>query len=268
MHTPFLSRILTSQMILPFLITSVLAQSPGSVNFVFQKLDDDHWQGSCVVQTAIFQTATFTLSSTKSIISGSWRKDISPTTTWAGIEVDSGYVDSTIPVAGVLTPTQIKVANGYVDSTVEMEIYAGGFGVLRIQDGWYAISSFSQSPQNMRFQVDTSQEVPPSELDRDIIKRAGAILSTDSLWNRADDRECGLPATRWSIYCAMVQATIDVTGGFHHRRPALQLIRRIVEERTVGRKYRHRLMDYNNDPSTRFEDVTSIFLEGLARIHK
>jgi hypothetical protein len=186
---------------------------------------------------------------------------------WAGVEVDSGYVDSTIWIGGVLSPARVKVADDYVDSTIEIEIYAGGFGVLRSLDGWYAISGFSQSAQLMRFQVDTSQEVQSSELDRDIIKRAATILSSDSVWNHgADDRNCGPASTRWSIYCAMERATAEVTGGFHHRRPALQLVRRIVEERTVGRKYRHRLMDYNNDPSTRFEDVASIFAEAIARI--
>jgi hypothetical protein len=59
-----------------------------------------------------------------------------------------------------------------------------------------------------------------------------------------------------------------VTGGFHHRRPALELVRQIVDERSEGRNYHHRLMDYNNDPSTRLEDVQSLFAEALARMKK
>jgi hypothetical protein len=243
-HT--LGRILVSQLIVASFIVSALAQSPKPVDFVFHGKSEGRWEGSCISKTPVFQTAIFTIAPAKSVTTGSWRKDISPTLVWSGVEVDSDYVDSTI----------------------EIEVYTGGFGVLRSQDGWYAISGFSQSTEFIRFQVDTSQEVQSSELDRDIIRRAASILSSDSVWNHgADDRHCAAEATRWSVYCAMERATAEITGGFHHRRPALQLVRRIVEERTVGRKYRHRLMDYNNDPSTTFEDVGSVFAEALRRIH-
>jgi hypothetical protein len=64
----------------------------------------------------------------------------------------------------------------------------------------------------------------------------------------------------------MEKATIEVSGAFHHRRPALQVVREIVDERTAGRPYEHRLMDYNNDPATRLEDVQSLYAEALKRI--
>jgi hypothetical protein len=64
----------------------------------------------------------------------------------------------------------------------------------------------------------------------------------------------------------MQRATIEVTGAFHHRRPALEVVRLIVEKRTVGRPYHHRLMDYNNDPSTHLDDVRSLFAEALAQM--
>jgi hypothetical protein len=237
-------RALAAQLILMISFTLAPARAPGDAHFIFQRSSDGRWQGSCTVRTEIFQSARFTLGPADSITSGTWRGDLGPATVWAGIEVD--------------TP--------YVDSTIEMEIYPGGFGVLRSQDGWFAVSHFSKSGQVMRFDVDTAREVQPSGLDRDIIKRAASILSSEAAWNRADNRKCEPTATRWSIYCAMESATIQVTGGFHHRRPALQLIRAIVEERSVGRKYHHRLMDYNNDPSTSFRDVAGLFSEALHRL--
>jgi hypothetical protein len=265
MRKPFYDRYLA--LIIVFVTTVAHTQSPDQANLVLHKLHNGLWQGSCSERTEVFQTAVFTLDTTKSIKTGSWRKDIDPSAVWAGIEVDSGYVDSTISINGILSLIRVKVANSYVDSTIEIEVYAGGSGVLRSQDGWYAISDFSQSAQILRFRVDT-QEIQPNNLDRDIIKRAAIILSSDSVWNRADNRECEPTATKWSIYCAMERATIEVTGAFHHRRPALQLIRRIVDERTVSRHYHHRLMDYNNDPTTTFKDVTSLFSDALARIHQ
>jgi hypothetical protein len=108
--------------------------------------------------------------------------------------------------------------------------------------------------------------VPPNALDRRIVQRAESILSSPSVWNRADNRQCPASETTWSVYCAMELATVQVTGGFHHRRPALQMVRRLVDERTAGRGYHHRLMDYNNDPTTTFADIRSLFAQALARM--
>ena len=46
----------------------------------------------------------------------------------------------------------------------------------------------------------------------------------------------------------------------------MELVRQIVDERTTGRNYDHRLMDYNNDPSTTLADVHSLFAEAMSRI--
>jgi hypothetical protein len=116
--------------------------------------------------------------------------------------------------------------------------------------------------------VNASHELAPSELDRKIVQRASAILSSNTVWNRADNRKCPASAAKWSIYCAMELATIQVTGAFHHRRPALEIVRQIIDERAAKRNYNHRLMDYNNDPSTHLSDVRSLFAEALKRIER
>jgi hypothetical protein len=130
------------------------------------------------------------------------------------------------------------------------------------------VTHLLSSSENLGFDLNASHEVAPNELDREIVRRAAAILSTDAVWNRADNRKCAANATSWSIYCAMEKATIEVTGGFHHRRPALEAVRKIVEKRTEGRNYHHRLMDYNNDRSTTLADVQSLFKEALAQTEK
>jgi hypothetical protein len=48
----------------------------------------------------------------------------------------------------------------------------------------------------------------------------------------------------------------------------MELVRQIVEERTAGRDYSHRLMDYNNDRATALADVNGLFGEALQRISK
>ena len=115
--------------------------------------------------------------------------------------------------------------------------------------------------------ADDSEVRPPvTPLDLQIVRNARAILDTPAKWNRADNRKCPPDATKWSIYCAVEIAQRQVAGGFHHRRPAGELIRAIVEERTKDKNYQHRMMDYNNDATTHLADVKSLFAEALARI--
>ena len=73
-------------------------------------------------------------------------------------------------------------------------------------------------------------------------------------------------ASTWSIYCAVERAQREIAGAFHHRRPAGELVREIVEDRTKNRNYQHRMMDYNNDATTHLSDVKSLFAEAVARI--
>jgi len=200
------------------------------------------WEGSC--GPMFEQNPVLTIAPAKSITTGIWRDDVHPTAVWAGEMTDSGSPNAPI----------------------EIEIYAGESGVLRSEYGWFPVSGFVLAGSTLQFTVDASHEVPPNELDQKIVHRAAAILSSESMWNRADTRKCPATATTWSIYCAMERATIEITGAFNHRRPALEVVRRIVEDRSVGRKYHHRLMEYNNDPSTHLDDVQDLFAKALAQI--
>lgn len=124
------------------------------------------------------------------------------------------------------------------------------------------------SASALNFDLDVSHEVSPGTLDQEIVRRAAVILWSEAMWNRNDNGKCPAEATTWSIYCALEKATMEVTGGFHHRRPALEMVRALVEQRTAGRNYNHRLMDYNNDPSTTLADVQSLFKQALAEMEK
>jgi hypothetical protein len=257
----------------------------------------DRVEGSC--GTFFDEATVFSIARAKAITTGVWRADAAPSEVWAGRMVNAGDPvlqqarklvdaiapgkyrtarlaqfndDSTVTFANlqeyfraledrVRSVTAADVAESA--DGVEIELYAGGDGVIRTYNGWYAVSAFSAKDSTVRFQVDTTRQIAPNALDREIVKRADALLSSDSVWNRADNRKCAPDAKKWSIYCALEHATREVTGGFHHRRPALEIVRVIVEERTKGRKYNHRLMDYNNDASTHLADVRSLFAAAL-----
>jgi len=250
------------------------------------------------------ESTVFSIARAKGIATGTWRPDASPSEVWAGRMVNAGgpVLQQARRLVDAIAPGKYKNARLVEfnnDSTVtfanlqsffrtledrvrsltaadlveladdvEIELYTGGAGVMRTYNGWYAVSGFSAKDSTIRFQVDTLAEIAPNALDREIVMRADKLLASDAVWNRADDRKCDPAAKTWSIYCALARATRDVTGGFHHRRPALETVRVIVEERTKGRDYSHRLMDYNNDSSTHLSDVRSLFTEALAKMKR
>jgi hypothetical protein len=152
----------------------------------------------------------------------------------------------------------------------QLQIFDAGTGVLQTVYGWFPVTNFTATLHGLSFDVDRQNEVPPNTLDVRIIERASQILSDPRAWNRQDNRKCSKGARTFSIYCAGEQAVADITRGIgllDHRRPALEVIRAIVDDRSQGRNYNHRLMDYNNDPTTTFDDVQSLFREALYRVH-
>jgi len=107
--------------------------------------------------------------------------------------------------------------------------------------------------------VDDSNVRPPvTSADLKIVQRAREILDSPSKWNRADNRECPAGAKTFSLYCALEMATTEISGKAEHRGAALQEARFVIDEITVNRNYNHRLMDYNNDPTTSFSDIQEV----------
>jgi hypothetical protein len=112
------------------------------------------------------------------------------------------------------------------------------------------------------------RDQPVSADDVTILVRAEALLSSDAVWNRADDRDCrdDEATGKRSLFCALEKASIDVLGSYDHRRVALQEVRFAVEDATRGRKFDHRLRDFNNLPETRLEDVKRVLAVAKDRV--
>jgi hypothetical protein len=101
---------------------------------------------------------------------------------------------------------------------------------------------------------------PVAEADLRIVRRAKALIPSPESWNRADTRACPAESRTLSLYCALEQATQEISGSFAHRGAAMQEARFVVDEIAANSGYYgHRLMDFNNDPSTTFFDVQKFF---------
>jgi hypothetical protein len=109
-----------------------------------------------------------------------------------------------------------------------------------------------------KFPGDSNVRPPMTKADLQIVKRAREILDSPSKWNRADNRECPAGAKTFSLYCALQMATIEIGGKAEHRGAALQETRFVIDEIAADRKYEHRLMNYNNDPTTTFADIQEV----------
>lgn len=119
----------------------------------------------------------------------------------------------------------------------------------------------SHPGQAARGTGDAPEARPPvSKADERIVQRAREILNSPSKWNRADTRDCPADAKTFSLYCALEEATNEISGKFEHRGAAMQEARFVIDEIAPNRKnYEHRLKDYNNDPTTTFADIQKFF---------
>jgi hypothetical protein len=115
-------------------------------------------------------------------------------------------------------------------------------------------------------QSDSQVKPPVSKTDLQIVQRASQILNSPAKWNRADNRKCPQDAKTVSLYCALEQATQEVTGSFEHRGAVMQEARFAIDEVAGNRDYQHRLMNYNNDPATTFDDIKKIIHRTSQRI--
>lgn len=115
------------------------------------------------------------------------------------------------------------------------------------------------------------REPPPATAtatadDLAILQRADAILASPDVWNRHDTRDCPADAQTWSLYCALERATIEIAGAREHRGVALEEVRFAIDDAMRGVELQHRLMDYNNLATTRFEDIKRVIAVALDRV--
>ena len=114
---------------------------------------------------------------------------------------------------------------------------------------------------------DPSDVAPvPTIEDIQILRRADTLLSDASKWNHFGDRECDPVAQSWNLYCVVHRASVDVTHRFEHRSAAMQEVRWVVDDRTRGIELQHRLMDYNNLPTTTFADIKAVLADAITRL--
>ena len=102
-------------------------------------------------------------------------------------------------------------------------------------------------------------------VDVQILKRADAILSAESIWSKEDDRKCqdDIDSNKYSLFCALYKASLDVVGEYDHRKPGLQQVRWLIQEQFKERLANHRLMDFNNHKKTTFGEIKKLLKQSI-----
>ena len=141
-------------------------------------------------------------------------------------------------------------------------------GVAKTPFGWFQLREAKLEGTGMTLAIDAGRQLPPTSDDLKIIQRALQLLSDTSMWNKNDDRNCPPNPQRWSLFCALMQATTEVSGGVHYRQPALQAVREVLNEVGGNRVSKHRLMDYNNHPDTTLAEIHDLLRTSQSRLER
>jgi hypothetical protein len=131
-------------------------------------------------------------------------------------------------------------------------------GVAKTPYGWFALTEAKQDGEGLKLTVVANRQLPPTADDIRIISRAIALIPSRDVWNKEDTRQCPPGQARISLFCAMMQATTEVSGGVHYRQPAMQAVREVLNEVGGDRVKLHRIMDYNNHPDTTLEEIHAL----------
>ena len=138
--------------------------------------------------------------------------------------------------------------------------------VAKLPFGWFPLASIQEAGDSLQVTINADKVLPATQDDLKIIDRALQLLASPDIWNKNDNRICLPNASKISLFCALTQATIEVSGGVHYRQPAHEKVREVLNEVGGDRVKTHRLMDYNNHPDTTFDEVRKLLVDAKARI--
>jgi hypothetical protein len=132
--------------------------------------------------------------------------------------------------------------------------------------GWFEVVQLQEQNEVLRVQLNASRQLRPTADDLAIIQRATELLPNAQVWNKNDTRQCPPGAQKLSLFCALMQATTEVSGGVHYRQPAMQAVREELNWVDASRIKTHRIMDYNNHADTSLAEVHALLQRAKARV--
>lgn len=159
----------------------------------------------------------------------------------------------------------ISFKNKFVIPTEFTITKRAGFNqiMFRFKSDYLTFDNLEIRNQSIVFTIDNDPIVPVTENDLRIIRLAKSLLSEELYWNKEDDRKCDddLSNQRYSLYCALRIASLEVEEKYNHRNAVLQKLRHLIKEKYSDKRLKHRLMDFNNMEGIEYEDIVNILNE-------
>ena len=132
--------------------------------------------------------------------------------------------------------------------------------------GWYTMDSLIINGNKVTFTIDHDPDVPITESDFKIIRKTKELLTNKDSWHKNDDRDCedDIQNNRYSLFCALKSASIKIEGEYNHRNAIMQKIRHTIVKMYPNKKWKHRLLDFNNMAETDFK----VLMDLLNRVER
>lgn len=127
------------------------------------------------------------------------------------------------------------------------------------------LETYSLAGDSLTFSFHSFSGAAPSDLDRAIIDRADAIMSSYG-WDAREPADCPERGSAVGLRCALRQASVELAGYLDVGQPALVLANRIVDEVAAGREDIDDLRTYNNHPEHTRAEVLAVLERARQRI--
>lgn len=168
-------------------------------------------------------------------------------------------------VAGVLTyPTGATTPIVYevVRHRAADDIY------MKTTLGYFLWESAIVSDDEVSFVIDFWYTPPVRLADVDAVAMTERLVADSTHWHKRDDRQCEDDRVndRWSLFCALKHASVEIWGEYNHHNAAMNTVRSIIADLVPQPPYEHPLMDYNNADSTTHADILHLLAGAKERL--
>lgn len=128
-------------------------------------------------------------------------------------------------------------------------------------------ASCDRTAKHLLLVLDLVNAPPATDDDTAILRSALAGLDEIESWNREEAQSCGRTTdlTNTGLFCMLYTAVEARMGRYHHRQPAVELVRAVIFERWRDRITSHTLVDFNNHPATTTADIRAVLQVALER---
>jgi len=131
---------------------------------------------------------------------------------------------------------------------------------MKTSNGWFPWDKIRIENNKLIFSYNYWYCPPASNVDLEILNLCFNYLKDAFYWHQNDDRNCDddkIDKT-WSLFCAIKTASIKKMGEYNHRGTVIQTTRFVIDELYPNHGYAHTLMDFNNDPNTKYSGIINV----------